>query len=101
MSLYVSDFVHTVSLDREEQELYAVVVQAIDQGQPPLTGQAVVYVQVADVNDKSPYFVPAVPQGEIEEHSPANTPVAHLNLNSKTFDDDITPNQVGIVAETV
>lgn len=84
----------SASLDREDEDLYALAVLAVDQGQPPLTGQAIVYVQVTDVNDKSPYFVPTVPEGEIVENSQANTPVAHLNLNSRTFDDDIAPNQV-------
>ena len=70
------------------------MVLAIDQGVPPLTGQAIVYVQVTDVNDKSPYFVPEIPEGEIEEHSQANTPVTLLDLKSRTFDDDVAPNQV-------
>ena len=82
------------SLDRETEDLYTLVVLAIDQGVPPLTGQAIVYVQVTDVNDKSPYFVPEIPEGEIEEHSQANTPVTLLDLKSRTFDDDVAPNQV-------
>lgn len=79
-------------LDRETNPSYTLVVQAIDRGNPPLTGQAVVYVQVADVNDQSPYFEPAVPAGEVLEKSPANIQV--LQLKDFTFDDDIPPNQV-------
>lgn len=86
----------TGSLDREVKDVYPVVVQAIDRGQPPLTGQAVVYVRVTDVNDESPYFVPSIPKGDVLEGSPANTQV--LRLDDFTYDDDIAPNQVGTIS---
>ncbi|XP_067948846.1 protocadherin Fat 4-like [Watersipora subatra] len=81
----------TGSLDRESKEVYRVIVQAIDQGTPPRTGQAVVNVRVLDVNDNAPYFEPTIPEGEVLEGSEVNTPV--LSLAQYTFDEDIAPNQ--------
>jgi len=69
-----------------------LVAQAIDQGRPPLTGQAIVHVHVTDVNDESPYFLPPTPEGSVIEGAEADTPV--LRLSSMTYDDDIPPNQV-------
>lgn len=82
------------SLDREVQDSYAIVMQAVDKGTPPLTGQATLHVMITDTNDQSPYFTPPVPEGEIDEDTSSNIPVQFLNLGMLTYDDDEPPNQV-------
>uniref|UniRef100_A0A665TZ65 Si:dkey-22o22.2 n=1 Tax=Echeneis naucrates TaxID=173247 RepID=A0A665TZ65_ECHNA len=44
------------SLDREKISQHRVMVHAIDAGNPPLTGTAIVMVTVLDVNDNGPEF---------------------------------------------
>ncbi|XP_072278551.1 neural-cadherin-like [Pyxicephalus adspersus] len=44
------------SLDREIISQYALVILAIDQGSPPQTGTATVYLTLLDVNDNGPKF---------------------------------------------
>jgi protocadherin Fat 1/2/3 len=44
------------SLDREQQSVYNLTVQAVDQGTPQLTARATLVVQVLDVNDNPPEF---------------------------------------------
>ena len=47
----------TWSLDREEKEIYSLVVKAEDRGQDiQLTGTTHVNVRVVDVNDNKPVF---------------------------------------------
>lgn len=42
------------ALDREERESYSIVVLAVDDSTPPLTGTTVVLLEVTDINDKAP-----------------------------------------------
>uniref|UniRef100_A0A4W4FZT6 Cadherin domain-containing protein n=1 Tax=Electrophorus electricus TaxID=8005 RepID=A0A4W4FZT6_ELEEL len=44
------------NLDRENTSLYEIKVTATDFGQPPLTAEKILSVQVSDVNDNSPEF---------------------------------------------
>lgn len=44
-------------LDRENRNVYQLMVLAIDKGNPPLTGSTVVVINVADINDNEPYFL--------------------------------------------
>lgn len=46
----------TMRLDREEQASYELVVEAVDQGMPQLTGTASVLIQLLDKNDNPPKF---------------------------------------------
>lgn len=82
----------SVSLDREQEDAYAVEVMAVDKGQPPLTGHTTLYVSVSDTNDQAPYFDPPVPQGLVTEGEIPNTLV--LDLSSHTYDPDLPPHQV-------
>lgn len=42
------------SLDYEDSDRYSFVVEAVDQGYPPLTGTATVHIDIQDVNDNYP-----------------------------------------------
>ncbi|RUS72532.1 hypothetical protein EGW08_019699 [Elysia chlorotica] len=44
-------------LDREDIDMYTILVLATDRGTPPLTGTATVIIKVLDVNDNDPVFV--------------------------------------------
>ncbi|XP_027549048.1 protocadherin Fat 4-like [Neopelma chrysocephalum] len=50
------DIVALVGLDREEVDLYSVIVEAVDSVLPPNTAVALVTVRVNDANDNSPVF---------------------------------------------
>ncbi|XP_076467992.1 protocadherin-1-like isoform X2 [Babylonia areolata] len=51
-------------LDREVSERLVVKVLAVDQGYPPLTGSATVFITLEDVNDMAPRFTGAPPGGQ-------------------------------------
>ncbi|CAM5145461.1 unnamed protein product [Natator depressus] len=45
-----------VSLDREEQDLYSIIVEAVDSAMPPNSAVTLVTIIVNDTNDNSPVF---------------------------------------------
>ncbi|XP_073421125.1 protocadherin Fat 4-like isoform X5 [Dendrobates tinctorius] len=49
-----------VTLDREEQDSYNVIVTAVDSEDPPNTAAAKVTITVMDANDNSPVFSPII-----------------------------------------
>lgn len=55
-SLNGNDLRTTASLDRETINTYYVVVEAIDKGNPRLTGTGTLTVTVLDANDNAPFF---------------------------------------------
>ncbi|XP_030347049.1 protocadherin Fat 4-like [Strigops habroptila] len=50
------DIVALAMLDREERDLYSIIVEAVDSAVPPNTAVALVTVEVSDVNDNPPVF---------------------------------------------
>ena len=44
------------SLDREAEDTYHIVMQAVDRGTSPQTGTGTLTITVLDVNDNPPYF---------------------------------------------
>ncbi|XP_059918643.1 protocadherin alpha-3-like [Gadus macrocephalus] len=57
-------------LDRETDAQYTVTILATDDGSPPLSGTAVVTVQVSDVNDNEPRFTEPVLNVYVRENGP-------------------------------
>ncbi|XP_064002819.1 protocadherin Fat 4-like [Pogoniulus pusillus] len=55
------DIVALVKLDREEEDLYSIIVEAVDSVVPPNTALALVTVRVNDVNDNPPVFSALTP----------------------------------------
>lgn len=43
-------------LDREEEDTYFILMQAVDHGDPSLTGTGTLTISVGDINDNPPYF---------------------------------------------
>ncbi|XP_060134092.1 protocadherin gamma-A6 isoform X27 [Zootoca vivipara] len=58
------------SLDREEQQVYDLILMAMDGGDPVRTGTAQIQVIVLDVNDNAPIFSQPVYEISIEENIP-------------------------------
>ena len=61
------------ALDRESQGSYNFTIRAVDNGFPPQTSEAVVRVQVIDINDNRPVFTNASYLGRVPENSDPNT----------------------------
>ena len=66
------------TLDREEKELYTLLVMAFDFGTPPQNSTIEVKINVVDVNDNSPQFTQPSFNGTVSELAPAGTPVTRL-----------------------
>ncbi|EDV26024.1 uncharacterized protein TRIADDRAFT_84, partial [Trichoplax adhaerens] len=75
-------------LDREAVANYTVIVRATDRGQPPLSGQVNVLIQVTDSNDHSPHFKTSMFSANISEHAPLGFPILRLEAS----DNDIGSN---------
>ncbi|KAK2158072.1 hypothetical protein LSH36_178g06015 [Paralvinella palmiformis] len=62
-------------LDRETVTSYALVIHAVDYGNPPLTGTTTVSVVINDVNDNPPICATSLYTGTVAENSAAATAV--------------------------
>lgn len=78
------------SLDREEIPFYTLLIQASDQGTPPLTETVFVNVTIEDVNDNPPVFSDSNFTVTVAE----NLPVGSRFLNVTASDSDIGDNAV-------
>lgn len=68
----------TVALNRELNARHRVTLLAVDRGVPPRTGTAVLEVDVIDVNDERPEFVPGTLTMSVRENQPTGTSVGTL-----------------------
>ncbi|KAK7922291.1 hypothetical protein WMY93_009193 [Mugilogobius chulae] len=75
-------------LDREQQAAHRYVLTAVDGGQPPRTGTALLVVKVLDSNDNVPVFEQPVYSVSVAENAPAGTLLIQLNAT----DQDEGPN---------
>ncbi|XP_016329776.1 protocadherin-10-like isoform X2 [Sinocyclocheilus anshuiensis] len=75
-------------LDREQQALHRYVLTAVDGGQPPRTGTALLVVRVLDSNDNVPVFDQPVYSVNLAENAPVGTLIIQLNAT----DSDEGPN---------
>ncbi|XP_062332598.1 protocadherin-10b isoform X1 [Osmerus eperlanus] len=66
-------------LDREQQAAHRYVLTAVDGGQPPRTGTALLVVKVLDSNDNVPVFDQPVYSVSLPENAPVGTLVIQLN----------------------
>ena len=76
------------SLDREDISFYTLLVQASDQGTPPLTETVSVNVTIEDINDNPPVFSDSNFTVTVAE----NLPVGTRFLNVTASDSDIGDN---------
>ncbi|XP_022249667.1 cadherin-related tumor suppressor-like [Limulus polyphemus] len=75
------------NLDREEFEVYKLVVEAVDQGVPSRTGTATVFVTVLDKNDNPPRFTRLFSVNVTE-----NAPLGAFVIQVTSSDKDISMN---------
>ncbi|XP_054168820.1 protocadherin-like wing polarity protein stan [Oppia nitens] len=70
-------------LDWEESSLYEFVVQAQDNGSPPLSASANVIIRVQDLNDNAPLFAPKIYQTSVSETETVGSPVISVTAADK------------------
>lgn len=58
-------------LDHENRQVHTLLVRAVDAGAPQRTGQTIVNINVNDINDNRPEFLPNNLQATIDENSAA------------------------------
>ncbi|RXN23814.1 protocadherin-12-like isoform X1 [Labeo rohita] len=100
------------SLDYEESHSYSFIVEAVDQGYPPMTSSATVLVEIQDVNDNYPVIHEPLPKNGVALLSvPVNvdkgeivTPLGDKALednNYKPRNDSSFNNPEGFLATTI
>lgn len=72
-------------LDYEAQQHFQVKVRAMDRGDPPLTGETLVVVNVSDINDNPPEFREPQYEANVSELATCG----HLVLKVQALDPDI------------
>ncbi|XP_063784668.1 protocadherin gamma-B5-like isoform X37 [Pseudophryne corroboree] len=77
-------------LDREKKSIYELVLMALDGGQPPKTGTALIKIIVHDVNDNFPKFNKDTYEIRLDE----NAPIGFLVLQLTAVDEDESSNAV-------
>ncbi|KAM6148023.1 protocadherin-23, partial [Erethizon dorsatum] len=76
----------TVLLDHESTDSYSLIVQATDKGIPRLSAMTTIQIQVTDINDNAPVFVPSEAV-EITENSLPGVTVSQVSVH----DVDLNP----------
>ncbi|XP_075606136.1 protocadherin Fat 4 [Balearica regulorum gibbericeps] len=75
------DIVALAKLDREDNDLYSIIAEAVDSVVPPNTAVALVTVKVNDINDNSPVFSTSV---QTKLSAPENVASLDLGVFSAT-----------------
>ncbi|XP_041929629.1 protocadherin 2 gamma 28 isoform X30 [Alosa sapidissima] len=66
-------------LDREQQDEVALILTAVDGGNPPKSGTVAIHITVLDANDNAPLFSRSVYKASLPENSPLDTLVTTVN----------------------
>uniref|UniRef100_A0AAZ1X687 Cadherin domain-containing protein n=1 Tax=Oreochromis aureus TaxID=47969 RepID=A0AAZ1X687_OREAU len=74
-----SELVLDRELDREEQQDVVLLLTAVDGGNPPKSGTAVIKITVLDANDNAPVFTHTIYEASLPENSPIDTVVATVS----------------------
>ncbi|XP_051056778.1 protocadherin beta-4 isoform X1 [Phodopus roborovskii] len=69
------ELVQDRALDREEQAELSLTLTALDGGDPPRSGTAMVRILILDINDNAPEFVNTPYEVQVLESSPPDSPV--------------------------
>ncbi len=68
-------------LDREKQEDIALVLTAVDGGDPQLSGTSQINIKILDANDNAPVFTHSVYKATVVENSPKGTVVIRVEAS--------------------
>ncbi|XP_072171620.1 protein dachsous-like, partial [Diadema setosum] len=77
------DIVVNKTLDHETIPEYTLVIEAFDGGDPQLTGNTTVVIEVTDVNDNSPVFTQTSFSAVINESAPVNSTVLQVTATDE------------------
>nr|XP_020448364.1 protocadherin gamma-A9-like isoform X15 [Monopterus albus] len=69
------EMVLNAPLDREKNAELALILTAVDGGEPQMTGTMQIHITVLDANDNAPVFTQSVYKASIKENSPVGTVV--------------------------
>ncbi|XP_046715382.1 protocadherin alpha-7-like isoform X10 [Silurus meridionalis] len=75
-------------LDREEISNYNVILTATDLGQPPLTAQKCLNIQISDINDNRPEFKLNPIELYLMENNPPGAAVFSVTASDKDLDEN-------------
>uniref|UniRef100_A0A8B9F8G0 Protocadherin gamma-C3 n=1 Tax=Amazona collaria TaxID=241587 RepID=A0A8B9F8G0_9PSIT len=76
------------NLDHEKAAAYNITVTATDSGNPPLSSQKVIHVEISDINDNPPRFEEPV----YSVYIPENNPLGAFMCTIKATDPDVAEN---------
>ncbi|XP_074505763.1 protocadherin alpha-8-like [Sebastes fasciatus] len=77
-----------VFLDREEVSHYEITIKATDCGEPPLSTVKTLSIQIADVNDNSPYFQQNPLQFYLVENNIAGNSIFSVSATDKDLNEN-------------
>ena len=83
------------NLDREESEIYELLIEAIDQGTPARSSQALVKIMVDDVNDQAPELLSPANKMIYASKSRSTISIGTLIATDKDQNDAITYELLG------
>nr|XP_057936456.1 protocadherin Fat 3a isoform X2 [Doryrhamphus excisus] len=67
-------------LDRETVPSYTLAIRALDSGTPPMSSTVPVNIDISDINDNPPTFLPANLTTVIQENKPIGTSIIQLSV---------------------
>ncbi|KAG7266040.1 hypothetical protein CRUP_013769 [Coryphaenoides rupestris] len=73
-------------LDREKQEKIALILTAVDGGEPQMSGTMQIYINVLDANDNAPVFTHSVYKANLKENSVKGTLVTKVSASDADKD---------------
>ncbi|XP_072433894.1 protocadherin Fat 3-like isoform X4 [Chiloscyllium punctatum] len=85
-------------LDREKISGYSLTVQAKDSGTPSMSSTVTVNIDVSDINDNPPDFIPANYSAVIQENKSVGTNILQLSVTDKDSSHNGPPFTFTIVA---
>ncbi|XP_028656255.1 protocadherin Fat 3a isoform X1 [Erpetoichthys calabaricus] len=85
-------------LDREMVSGYSLTVRALDSGSPAMSSTVVVNIDISDVNDNPPLFLPSNYTAVIQENKPRDTSIVQLSVTDRDSSQNGPPFQFDILS---
>ncbi|XP_022160935.1 cadherin-87A isoform X1 [Myzus persicae] len=86
---HITGLIYTSSkLDFDQHSNYAIKTLSIDKGTPALTGSTTVFINIINVNNKSPEFTPTLQRTEVSEDVPVGTVIYRLIAHDPDTSDE-------------
>ncbi|XP_028816556.1 protocadherin alpha-6-like isoform X15 [Denticeps clupeoides] len=76
------------ALDRERMSRYDITIRASDLGQPPMSSEKTLSVQISDVNDNPPEFPSNPLELYLEENNTPSAPIFSVSASDKDVNDN-------------